>query len=267
LADGRPRQWPTPPLDETDDESFIRGEWDWFQKPKSHRRTVALDDRLAAFWAMDGETGDIEPDLVGQNDLSIVGGRPGEGQTDEFHYRRFDGEDDYLQVDPTSALEDPRRFWLAFPLRPRSLSEKNRRLLSGIQPNGYSITVAEEEELRFVLKNRSLNSKTAATIPATSNQFQTIQLWSDPEQAQIGFRVGTNEVVRDGAYGSSVKTGYNPFVVGSRPNGGFNFAGDVGPVMIANAVPRKADRRWVDNDGAFRSLPEIRNHEVTILDV
>jgi hypothetical protein len=37
--------------------------------------------------------------------------------------------------------------------------------------------------------------------------------------------------------------------------------------MIANVVPSPADRDWLDNEGTFRSLPEIRNREVSMLDI
>lgn len=267
LKDGRPTQWPTPPLTEEEDEAFVAGEWDWFQTPRNHERTVPLGDRLAAYWAMDMHPGSHEWDLVGSSDLMTVGGRPGTGGNENFGYRRFDGLDDYLQGDPTSALQDPVRFWLAFPVRPQSLDQEGARILAGIPPSGYSIGVGQSNRIRFRLRSRAFSAKTTASVLADATRFQVVQMWSDPERARIGFRIGQNEVVRDGAYGTSIRTGYRPFTVCARPNGGFNFAGDIGPLMIASAVPRKTDREWLDNEGRFRTLTEIRNREVTMLEI
>jgi hypothetical protein len=259
LKNGCSKQWPTPPLDEDDDETFVQGDWEWFQESPDHRQTEALRNRLAAYWGMEGE-GASEPDLVGQNDLTAVKETPGYGQTDDFHFRRFENKEEYLEVDPTSSLQDPMRFWLAFPVRPRSLPQSGRRVIAGMQPNGYTILGREGEKLGFELRNRAFNVSTSASIAVVAGQFQVVQMWSDPERALIGFRVGESEVVQAGAYGTNVKTGPSPFKVGS------GFFGDVGPLMIANGAPRKADRRWLDNEGTFRTLSEIRDYNITVMD-
>jgi hypothetical protein len=260
LEDGRPTQWPTPPLDEEDDETFVKGSWDWFQDPVDHENTVTLGDHLTAYWAMAGAPGDNEPDLIGQNDLEVLRGNTRSGRTDDFHYRRFDGENGYLETDPNDALENPLRFWMAFPIRLQSFKEE-QSILVAMKTKGYRVKAVVKGALRFKLKHNAFTSFVNASITASTDQFQVVQMWSDPERALVGFRVGENEVVRDGAYGIGVNTGPKPFKLGA------DFSGDVGPWMIANAVPRQADRQWLGNDGRFRSLTEIRNHDMTMLDI
>jgi hypothetical protein len=266
LKDGRPSQWPTPPLEEDDDEEFVVGEWNWFQEPEDHAKAVSLGDRLVAFWAMDGEEGGIEPDLANTNDLATVGGAPGAGTTDHFAFRRFDGEADYLQLDDTSAFEDPLRFWMAFPLRPDTVQEQ-ATILKGMWPGGYSIGTSGDGSIGLAIGNSRLGVK-STSFSGYTDDFRVVQMWSDPVRARIGFRIGTAETVFDGAYASLVTTQRNrALTVGSRPGGGFYFAGDVGPLLVAHCAPTREDRDWLANDGAFRSLSEIENYTVPLLDI
>mgnify|MGYP006279034735 CR=1 FL=1 len=268
LVNGRPTQWPTPPLDESDDEAFIAEEWDWFQEPEDHTSTASLEDLLVSYWAMDGDAGTIEPDLVGANDMTTVGGQPGSGKTATFDFRTFNGEDDYLQIDsPDNQLWDPFRFWLAFSLRTTVLAAEGTVILSGMNPAGYVVKVGEGMTIEMGMKHGRVGRK-ETEIGAVESEFQVVQLWSDPARAQIGFRVGGTERVVASGYGFPLKTTKGRSLsLGSNTNGGWYFEGDIGPLMIADHAPTQADRDWLQNEGAFRSLSAIRNREVRRLDI
>lgn len=264
-----PSQWPTPPTNQSEEETYVSGpsEWDWQGQPITHEEDVSLGSRVAGFWKMDGADSTNEPDEIGSNDLTQYGG-VGAGATSNFSFRTLDGTDDRLEVSPDSAIEDAIfRTWISFPFRPDDIQSGDKWIFNYPGNSGRGIIVRiDVGSFLFRIRNATNIAVQGETIPATQGAFQVIQLWNDPEKGQTGIRVaGTEAVFETGYVGLFSESG--PLVIGSRSGGGDNVDGAIGPVMWAKVAPSKADRDWLQNNGAYRTLSEIQTRTVTIKDI
>lgn len=264
FADGAPEQFPTPPRSKTEFKTYIQNPdgWNWFDTPivtHSTDKTIPL----ISYWSMSGSSGSDEPDQVGSNDLVQTGGVG--GGTDGWSYRSFDGNDDYMQVDTNSGINDADRFWMAMPVRFQSINDRRRVFSFGAGSIEFEGSNALSVNLKVYL-----TSDLAVTPFGSINTgtWYIMQLWYSSARARYGVRLDTLEQEENTIYKSYLDDrGEDRFTLGSRFSGGFNGQIDIGPVMVAEIGPTQADRDWLYNSGSYRTLSEIQNYTITELEI
>jgi hypothetical protein len=272
-AEGPPRQWPTPPVSEDEDQAYSRdpGSWDWMADPVDHRREESLSDHLAAFWPMRGGQGAPESDLVGSNPLNTVGGTPEAGAAAEWPYRSFGGEGYLQQNTPTEEIGDFENLWVSVPIRPDLHSEAT--IIHGrvIGNAGFALKIHTGG---FVSVRMALGSPPRPHPTVTSSrrlevgEWSVVQFWYSQATGEVGLQHDNHDAsVTYGAHKAFIETLRRPFTVGALKDGGQNVEGDIGPVMVATLPPQPEDRVWLYNGGDYRSLNELQNHSVEILEI
>jgi hypothetical protein len=273
VAEGPPTQWPTPPTTEDEDNTYSQNpqNWNWNGTPVDHRESVSLSEGIAGFWLMDSEGEDTEPDLVGENPLDTVGGAPSGGTAAHWSYRSFDGKNDYLQQDmPSAVLNDLPNLWISVPLRLKSNAKQYVVHGRVAGDTGFELALQSDGhltagmQLGFSGPIISVSTKEAVGV----EEWAIIQFWYSRVTGKVGIQHdGNRPSVRYGAHDSFIRTLSEPFTIGAKNNGGWNFEGDIGPLMVATIPPQPEDREWLYNEGTYRSLTEFENHTVEVLDI
>ena len=273
-AEGPPRQWPTPPVTEDEDDAYIQrpNDWDWNGAPIAHRSETSLAGEIAAFWPMNGTAGGPEPDQVGANPLETVGGAPGAGSAPNWTYRSFDGGKDYLQQDiPTDTLGNLPNLWMCLPIRPASHAKQT--IIHGRVAGNKGFVVALQSDGTLSARMHIGFPPGPTPFVSTRNQvaidaWAIVQVWYNRTTGTVGIQVdGEDAVVVYAGHKSFVRTLGYPFAVGAQKNGGGHFDGSIGPIMVATVPPQREDREWVYNEGKYRSLAAFESHTVEVLDI
>lgn len=273
VAEGSPTQWPTPPITEEEDNAYSQNpqSWNWKGTPVDHRKNVSLSEGVTAFWPMNGERGDTETDLVGENPLSTVGGAPSGGTASHWSYRSFDGENDYLQQDmPSAVLNDLPNLWISVPLRPKSNAKQYVIQGRVIGDTGFELKLQSDGGLtaRMHLGFSGPIISVSTRDEIATEEWTIVQFWYSRSTGKMGIQNdGNSASVKYGAHNSFIRTLSAPFTIGAKNNGGWNFEGDIGPMMLATLPPQPEDRDWVYNEGTYRSLTEFENRTVEVLDI
>lgn len=264
---GAPSQWPTPPTSLQECKTYVSDpsahEW---RGPGliTHKKDVSLGGRLAAFWKMDGASGEDELDEVGSNTLLQTGG-VGAGSNSDFNFRTFDNSQRLEVGSPDSELKKNRPLWVAAPIRPDDLSRELSIIVKWFN-NGDGYQVRQENsgqdifaELETVVKNY---------FSVTQGEWVITQIWTDPVSGEGGVRLEGAESTGDRTFHAAFKDpDATSFYVGGDGRSARSFVGAIGPLMVANVYPTKADRDWLYNGGSYRTLSEIQNRTVTVKEI
>jgi hypothetical protein len=214
---------------------------------------------------MDGTADSGERDVVGNNDLINTQGAVGSGSSSDFDYRSTTTESFFYRTmeDGFSDVFDwpVQSFWMAFLLRIGGFNGNAiwGKYRGGTQGSELLTTSSGELELSLRLEFGQFK----ATVPATAGTFAVCQCWYHPAEGKMGVRFGEEESTCTVSYHNQVRLNKADFHLGGSSNSAPEDA-DFGPLMAVNAPPSKADRNWIENGGAFRSLPEIQNREVIV---
>jgi hypothetical protein len=267
-------QWPTVPRTLSECKEYVRApdSWDWSGSPPLNRKTVLLGDRNLTLYRMDGAPGSGEPDLVGENDLMRVNGSVDSAITPEIDYRATTSDFDYRDTTKDSFLYRTtgdgfsgvfdwpvRSLWMAFLLR---IGEFGGNAIWGKYrgaAQGSELLTTLSGGLELILRLEF--GQYEVTVPATSGTFAVCQCWYNPVEGEMGVRFGEEESTRKVSYHNHVRRIGADFHLGGSSNSAPEEA-DFGAFMAVDVPPSKADRDWIDNDGAFRSPLEIQNREV-----
>jgi len=262
---GPQEQWPTPPSTRQESIAFVNDpdSWDWKGTPPDNRETFQLQDRDLSYWAMDGVSGDPEPDVGDGNDLHIVKNTVDAGSTAEYSYRDFSngslkrtdgaGFSGVLNTGTTP-------WWMAFPLRIGAFDDN---AIWGFDRGFRGIQMRALSTGRIEFSRSSKPNDFEVTVDAEAGTFKVCQCWYNPGDGIVGVRYGSSEVTSKASIGSAIGiVGSTDFMLGASGNAGPGDV-DIGPMMIAEAAPSQGDRDWIDNDGGFRSLSVIQSREIT----
>jgi hypothetical protein len=275
VANGPPSQWPTPPRSEEEDSEYSQNPqgWIWNGSPVDHRAEVSLSEEMVAFWPMEGEAGEMEPDRIGENPLDTVGGEPGAGSASNWSYRSFDGDDDYLQPDvPTEALSDFPGLWVSLPVRPEG-DPSGEQLIHGRVAGSRGVQLRWMSDgalsVQVFLGHKGPRISVSTSSAVSTGRWWIVQFWYSRARGRVGIRCNDEEeAVVYGAHRTFVNTvSKKSFALGAKNSGGRHFEGDIGPVMITTIAPQPEDRDWVYNAGAYRSLAEFENYSIEVLDI
>lgn len=265
---GAPSQWPTPPTSLQECKTYVSDpsahEW---RGPEliTHKNEVSLGDRLAAFWKMNGGSGEDELDEIGSNTLVQTGG-VGSGSNSDFPFRTFDNTQRLEIGSPDAALKRNRPLWVAAPVRPDDLSAPFSYIIKWFN-NGDGYQVRQEldgQDLFVQLGGAELKKY----FSVAQGQFAIVQIWTNPVLGEGGVRLGGVESISDRTFHARFQDpDATSFYVGGDGRSYRSFIGAIGPLMVANAYPTKADRDWLYNGGSYRTLSEIQNRTVTVKEI